>query len=164
MENKLIQRIVAVASVLLLTACIDSQNDDVSAADDSAVQQKNQNQQVLPKQPEAVETDATNVKGIRLRLLDNNGACQIDTGKQLLYLKPMAPCHFVRIAGSLQLYQKGSTTVIATVGTPVKQARCGQEVQGILIENGEIAISGEIGQGSIFCADKGLDGFHFSLF
>lgn len=146
---------------------MESQTDGTDGGgthvDSTGVVLQQQAQQVVPEQPPAVQTDTATVKGLQLALLDNNGACQISDGKQIRYLKPMSPCHFMRISGSLQLYQKGKTTVIAVVGTPVK-ARCGQEVQGVLINNGTIDISKEIGQGSIFCADKGLDGFHFSLF
>lgn len=165
MGNKIKQRLLFTAIAVLLTACMDAAND--SADERTHPFGDNTQQQVQQTQishPPPVQTDAVDVKGLSLTLWDNNGACQISDGKEMLYMKPMSPCYFVRVTGSLQLYQKGSTTVIAAVGTPVKQARCGQEVQGILIDKGKISISKEIGQGSIFCADKGLDGFHFSLF
>ena len=165
LENKLAHTALVAVLGLLLTACMDSQNDLADqGVQQSSERSQEQAQQATPLQPPPVQTDTVNVNGLELTLWDNNGACQISDAKETLYLKPMSPCHFVRVAGALQLYKKGTTTVIATVGTPVKEARCGQEVQGILINNGSITISQKIGQGSIFCADKGLDGFHFSLF
>ena len=154
-----------VASVLLLSACIDSQ-DSTSDEDAglSANKPQQQTQQATAIQPPAVQTDIVNIDGIELELLDNGGGCQLKDSSQTRYLKPMAPCYFVRQAGSLQLIKNGSTTVIAVVGTPVNKKKCGQEVQGLLINNGSVEISENLGQGSIFCADKGLDGFTFSLF
>lgn len=154
-----------VASVLLLSACIDSQ-DSTSDEDAglSANKPQQQTQQATAIQPPAVQTDIVNIDGIELELLDNGGGCQLKDSSQTRYLKPMAPCYFVRQAGSLQSIKNGSTTVIAVVGTPVNKQKCGQEVQGLLINNGSIEISENLGQGSIFCADKGLDGFTFSLF
>ena len=158
-----------VASVLLLSACIDSQDStsdegDSLSANKPQQQTQQQTQQATAIQPPAVQTDIVNIDGIELELLDNGGGCQLKDSSQTRYLKPMAPCYFVRQAGSLQSIKNGSTTVIAVVGTPVNKKKCGQEVQGLLINNGSIEISENLGQGSIFCADKGLDGFTFSLF
>ncbi len=162
------KKIIFITFALSLSACSDDQKDDnklsTTASNSSESSQIDIGQNKPAPLPPASPTDNSSINGLELELLDYNGACQLNDGSSIRFLRPMAPCHFVRIAGSLQVYKKGKTDVIALVGTPVKEDRCGQEVQGLLITNGKVEISQNIGQGSTFCANEGLDGFHFSLF
>jgi len=109
-------------------------------------------------------TDQIRIADLDISLLDESGACMLGVAsEQNRYLKPMAPCYFVRLNGELQRYQKADVAVIALVGTPVKP-RCGQEAQALFIDKDGVRLSKRIAQGSIYCADKGLDAFNMSLF
>ncbi len=114
--------------------------------------------------PPAIQTDIASIANLELKLFDDNGNCLLKNGDNSYVLRPMAPCYFVRIADTLQVYQNNQSNVIAVVGTPVKKGHCGQQVQGLIIDNNTVRISERVAEGSTVCADKGLDAYHFSLF
>ena len=145
--------------IFILSAC-KQPLDAVDVAEDTA---GTQNNNIAPLPP-ASQTDITSITNLELKLLDDNGNCVLNDGNSSRFLRPMAPCYFVRVAGSLQVYQNKQVKIIAVVGTPVKKGRCGQQVQGLIIDNNTVRISERIAEGSTVCADKGLDGYHFSLF
>jgi hypothetical protein len=157
-------------SVLFLMACKeeDVSTDSNANPEMQALALQNNQAEVADRRPipETI-TDQIDFNGLTLMLVDRQGGCLLKTDSAInpdyQYLKPMAPCYFVRQANQLQTFAKDDVTVIALVGTPVK-GRCGQESQGLLIKEGVVTLSTRIGQGSTFCADSGLDSFHFSLF
>lgn len=123
--------------------------------------------------PERLETphvsDQTTAAGLSLVLWDDGGGCKLQVGKKepAIWLKPMAPCYFMKSPGTqqVQVYRHDKTTaVVAVVGTPVKGKRCGQEVQGLVLKAGAATPSGYIMQGSVHCADQGLHNFQYELF
>lgn len=124
----------------------------------------------LPKHPEQVHiTDQTHVAGIDLVLWNHHGGCQLQLGKGKppVWLKPMAPCHFIKSPGrdQVQVFRLDKTTqIVAVVGTPTQQWRCGQEVQGLVINGSHVKPSTYLMQGSVHCADQGLQNFQYSLF
>jgi len=124
----------------------------------------------LPAQPERVHvTDQAHVAGLDLVLWNHSGGCQLQLGKSQpsLWLKPMAPCHFIKSPGrdQVQVFRLDKTTqIVAVVGTPTQQWRCGQEVQGLVISGGQVTPSAHIMQGSVYCADQGLQNFQYGLF
>ncbi|MDQ5768400.1 hypothetical protein [Thiothrix subterranea] len=142
--------------MLLLTACEPDKQPDNQAL-------------VLPERFATPHvTDQTQAAGLALALSDNGGGCQLQVGKMPpVWLKPMAPCYFMKSPGTakVQVYRHDKTTaVVALVGTPVKGNRCGQEVQGLVIKSGAATPSAYIMQGSIHCADQGLQNFQYELF
>lgn len=149
--------ICAVVSVLLLTACESERQPDTQAL-------------VLPERFATPHvTDQAQAAGLALALSDNGGGCQLQVGKTIppVWLKPMAPCYFMKSPGAAQaqVYRHDKTTaVVAVVGTPVKGNRCGQEVQGLIIKGGAVTPSAYVMQGSIHCADQGLQNFQYELF
>lgn len=149
------------SSLFLLCACTEPEVDESVTKNigSKVAMPQVETQQSLPP----VKTDTANIGGLPLELLNNNGACQIKENEQVRYLKPMAPCYFVRRTGELQTLKKANTTIIAVVGTLVKP-KCGQEAQGLRITNGTVELSDKLGQGDTFCADEGLDNYYFSLF
>ncbi|MBU0655175.1 MAG: hypothetical protein KJ914_08570 [Gammaproteobacteria bacterium] len=124
----------------------------------------------IPERPDGqYVTDQTTAAGLHLTLRDDGGGCKLQVGnaEPQIWLKPMAPCHFIKSPGreTVQVFQQDKTTwVVAVVGTPVKKQRCGQEVQGLIIKGGEVAPSSYIMRGSVYCADQGLQNFQYSLF
>jgi hypothetical protein len=143
--------------VLLLTAC----ESDQSSATQTLV---------LPERLATPHvTDQMQVAGLALVLRDEGGGCRLQVGKTepQLWLKPMAPCYFIKSPGSAQaqVYRHDKTTsVVAVVGTPVKGNRCGQEVQGVVIKGGVVTPSAYVMQGSVHCVDHGLQNFQYELF
>ncbi len=114
-------------------------------------------------------TDQTQAAGFALVLSDNGGGCQLQVGKTAppVWLKPMAPCYFMKSPGAanVQVYRHDKTTaVVAVVGTPVKGNRCGQEVQGLIIKDGAVTPSAYLMQGGVHCANQGLQNFQYDLF
>lgn len=114
-------------------------------------------------------SDQTTAAGLALALWDDGGGCKLQVGKvkPAVWLKPMAPCYFMKSPGSeqVQVYRHDKTTsVVAVVGTPAKGNRCGQEVQGLVLKNGEVTPSIYVMQGSVHCADQGLHNFQYDLF
>ncbi len=133
----------------------------------------------VPKQPTSTYvTDQAELAGQVVSLWYEDTGCRLQIrqqGKQQgtkKWLKPGAPCYFIRSPGSdrVQIYQHDKTIqVIAVIGTPVevKQSvqRCGREVQGLIINSaGEVTLSKHVHSGSIYCANQGLDNFQYSLF
>lgn len=188
--NKQIRQIshyvTACSLYLLLTACFDPNSHSNQVEESNATPQGNEHndqatatassetslnllqaQQRNRSQSAAVVTDQISLNGFDLTLLDEQGGCQLQlspsTPKVMHYLKPMAPCYFMRTDDQLQTVKQDQRTILAVVGTPVK-ARCGQEIQGVALAGKQLELSQRIGQGNTFCADKGLDSFHFSLF
>jgi hypothetical protein len=151
------------AGLLAVAACKEETSTSEPAMQSLAPQTAMPGKRLIPE----TITDQADFDGMQLTLIDRQGACLLKTDSAInpeyQYLKPMAPCYFVRQAKKLQTFVQNDATVIAFVGTPVK-GRCGQESQGLLIKGGVISLSTRIGQGSTFCADSGLDSFHFSLF
>lgn len=149
--------VMASGFMLVLTACEPNKQPDTQAL-------------VLPERFEAPHvTDQTQAAGLSLVLSDNGGGCQLQVGKTVppVWLKPMAPCYFMKSpsAAQAQIYRPDKTTaVVAVVGTPVKGNRCGREVQGLVIKNGVVTPSAYVMQGSVHCADKGLQNFQYELF
>lgn len=155
-------------SLLVLTACKEETSSTHSETPIQALAPQNEQLEMPGKRPmPEIVTDQIDFNGLKLELIDRQGGCLLKTDSavnpEYQYLKPMAPCYFVRQGKNLQTYIEDDVTVIAFVGTPVK-GRCGQESQGLLIKEGVVTLSTRIGQGSTFCADSGLDSFHFSLF
>ena len=124
----------------------------------------------LPAQlDQAHITDQARVAGLDLVLWNQGGGCQLQSGKAQppVWLKPMAPCHFIKSPGrdQVQVFRLDKTTqIVAVVGTPAKQWRCGQEVQGLVINGNHFKPSTYIMQGSVYCADQGLQNFQYGLF
>lgn len=150
-----------VVPLFLLLACEQKQPLQASFESNADVQPLAEHSD----QPERLTvTDQIRLADLNINLLDKSGACMLGVaGQQNRYLKPMAPCYFMRVNGDLQRYQQAEVTVIALVGTPVKP-RCGQEVQALFIDDKEVRLSQRIARGSVYCADKGLDAFNMSLF
>lgn len=139
-----------------------------------------QEQLSLPEREESVYiTDQVYVAGRSLSLWNQDGGCQLQVSNSsgqnantsTQWIKPMAPCFFIRSPGSdkLQVFQQDKATrIVAVLGTTVQQnstKRCGREVQGLLINSrGKVSISDRILSGSIYCAESGLDNFQYSLF
>lgn len=146
----------------LLAACL------LSACGEQ--QQPEEQVLTLPDRPDGpYVTDQTTAAGSHLSLWDDGGGCKIQIGKAepQTWLKPTAPCHFIKSPGrnTVQVFQQDKTTrVVAVVGTPTSKQRCGQEVQGLIIKGGEVTLSSYIMQGSVYCADQGLQNFQYSLF
>lgn len=143
------------AACLLLAACSE---------------EKPENQPLsLPQRSDAAHTsDYFSIGGKEWVLWNDGGGCKLAVGKgEGIWLKPMAPCYFIKSPGrqAVQVFRldKG-TQVVAVVGTPVQKNRCGQEVQGLIVRNGEVTLSSYIMQGSVYCADQGLQNFQYSLF
>ena len=113
-------------------------------------------------------SDQTTIGGKHFVLFDDGGGCRLQVQKQeAKWLKPTAPCFFIKSPGSdrVQVYQHDKTTqIVAVLGTPAKGNRCGQEVQGIVIKGNEIRLSTYVSQGSVYCADSGLYNFQYNLF
>lgn len=125
---------------------------------------------VLPKHLNTPHvSDQVTAAGLVLALWDDGGGCKLQVGKAkaTIWMKPMASCYFMKSPGSsqVQVYQHNKTTsIIAVVGTPVKGQRCGQEVQGLVLKNGTATPSAYVMQGSVHCADQGLQNFQYDLF
>jgi hypothetical protein len=101
-------------------------------------------------------------------LWNDGGGCKLTVGKaDGIWLKPMAPCYFIKSPGrqEVQVFRldKGSQ-LVAVVGTPTQKNRCGQEVQGVMLRNGNVTLSSYIMRGSVYCADQGLQNFQYGLF
>ncbi|MGB3918759.1 hypothetical protein J9253_12810 [Thiothrix litoralis] len=114
-------------------------------------------------------SDQTTAAGLSLVLWNDDGGCKLQVGKAkpTVWMKPMAPCYFMESPGSsqVQVYRHNKTTsVVAVVGTPVKGQRCGQEVQGLVLKGGTATPSAYVMQGSVHCADQGLQNFQYDLF
>jgi len=131
----------------------------------------------IPRRQEATFiSDHARVGDMALNLWDEGGGCRLEAGSRedgKVWLKPMAPCYFIRSPGSdrVQVFQRDKTTrILAVVGTPVTskarpRRRCGRQVQGLIMDGrGQVTASGTVLDGSIYCADKGLDNFQYSLF
>lgn len=125
----------------------------------------------LPERPVASKyiTDQASVAGISLVLWDEQGGCRLQVGKAApeAWLKPIAPCHFVKAPGrqDVQVFQQSKASrIVAVVGTPTSKPRCGQEVQGLIVEGSAVRLSTYIMQGSVYCADQGLQNFQYGLF
>ncbi|EIJ35878.1 hypothetical protein [Thiothrix nivea] len=121
--------------------------------------------------PERLEkphvTDQAQAGGLHLALWDDGGGCKLQVGQTepSIWLKPMAPCYFMLAAGGqrAQVFRHNKTTlVMAVLGTPAKGKHCGQEVQGLII-NGGVKPSTYIMQGSVYCAEQGLQNFQYDL-
>ncbi|MGV6810390.1 MAG: hypothetical protein ACWA5U_11010 [bacterium] len=174
----------ALTSCVLLSACFDPNSHSNQWESSSTTQPSHEEHlQIAPSsessldilqaqqrnrvQSAAIVTDQASLNGIDLTLLDEQGGCQLQsslsTPSAMHYLKPMAPCYFMRKDDQLQTVKRDQQTIVAVVGTPVT-ARCGQEVQGVALVGKQLELSQRIGQGNTFCANKGLDSFHFSLF
>lgn len=151
---------------ILLTAC-DSP--------ESVVQQPLS----LPEREEsAYITDQVYVAGNSLSLWDQDGGCQLQVSKdnqnakvKAQWLKPMAPCYFIKSPGShkVQVFQQDKATrIVGVLGTTTQREsakRCGKEVQGLMINSrGNVRLSDRILRGSVYCAESGLDNFQYSLF
>lgn len=125
---------------------------------------------VLPRHLDAPHvSDQTTAAGLSLVLWNDGGGCKLQVGKATTttWLKPMAPCYFMNSPGSSnpQVYRHNKTTsIVAVVGTPMKGQRCGQEVQGLILKNGTATPSAYVMQGSVHCADQGLQNFQYDLF
>ena len=107
--------------------------------------------------------------GKDLVIWDEGGGCKLKVGKEQteFWLKPTAPCFFIRSPASerVQVYQHDKhTQVVAVVGTHVKGERCGQEVQGIILDKQDIRLSTYVMQGSVYCASQGLHNYQYGLF
>jgi hypothetical protein len=114
-------------------------------------------------------SDQTVVAGQVLALWDDGGGCKLQVGKAKpeLWLKPVAPCFFMKSPGTqaVQVYQHDKTTfIVAVLGTPAKGERCGQEVQGLRVKGGKVTLSTYIMQGSVHCAAQGLHNYQYGLF
>ena len=114
-------------------------------------------------------SDQVTVAGKTLALWDDGGGCKLQVGQAApaMWLKPTAPCFFIKSPGTqqVQLYQHDKTTlIVAVVGTPAKGERCGQEVQGLIINNKGVHLSTYVSQGSVYCAGQGLYNFQYNLF
>lgn len=138
-------------------------------------------QQTLPlpeREESAYITDQVYVAGNSLSLWDQDGGCQLQVSKEsqgakvkTQWLKPMAPCYFIKSPGSqkVQVFrQDKATRIVGVLGTsmPQKSAkRCGREVQGLMINgHGNVRLSDRVLSGSVYCAESGLDNFQYSLF
>lgn len=134
----------------------------------------------LPEREEsAYITDQVYVAGNSLSLWNKDGGCQLQSSKDgqknskvsTQWVKPMAPCYFIKSPGSdkAQVFkQDKATRIVGIVGTAIPQKsakRCGREVQGLMINGrGNVRLSDRILSGSIYCAESGLDNFQYSLF
>lgn len=124
----------------------------------------------IPDRPDGpYVTEQATAAGLHLTLWDDGGGCKLQVGKgeTPMWLKPMAPCHFIKSPGrnAVQVFQQDKTTrVVAVVGTPASKQRCGQEVQGLVIKGNEVTLSSYLMQGSVYCADQGLQNFQYGLF
>lgn len=144
-------------AVLLLAGC------------DSAQQQDNRPLALPERLEQPHVTDQATVGGLALALWDDGGGCKLQVGKAeaAVWLKPMAPCYFIKSAGAqqAQVFRHDKTTlIVAVLGTPAKGKRCGQEVQGLVLHGGAVTPSTYIMQGSVHCADQGLHNFQYELF
>jgi hypothetical protein len=125
---------------------------------------------VLPERLDAPHvSDQTTAAGMALALWDDAGGCKLQVGKAApnVWLKPTAPCYFLKSPGAdtVQVYRHDKTTaVVAVVGTPVKGNRCGQEVQGLVLKGNTATPSAYVMQGSVHCAEQGLHNFQYDLF
>ena len=153
---------------LSLASCDKSGDEDKSAL-------------VIPEREEKVfVTDQASVAGNNLFLWNEGNGCQLQVNTQggkvgtKEWLKPTASCYFIKSPGSqnVQVFQQDKTTrIVAVVGTSVVtkgdsgNQRCGREVQGLIVNSrGKVRASDRILSGSVYCADKGLDNFQYSLF
>ncbi len=125
----------------------------------------------LPQRPAgAYVTDQADIAGMHLSLWDDGqGSCKLQTVNTApeIQLRPKPPCHFIHSpgGGSAQVFQQDKTTrVFAVEGSPVDQARCGQEVQGMILKGGKITLSSYLMQGKVYCADSGLQNAEYTQF
>lgn len=114
-------------------------------------------------------TDQMTLAGVQWVLWDDSGGCKVQVGNTpAQWLKPMAPCYFIKSPGrqEVQVFRLDKTTqIVAVVGTPSQKKRCGQEVQGLVTQQSNTALpSTYIMQGSEYCADQGLQNFQYGLF
>lgn len=114
-------------------------------------------------------TDQVVVNGQSLVVWDDGGGCRLQVGRSApeVWLKPMAPCFFLKSPGTdtVQVYRHDkATAVVAVLGTPAKGNRCGQEVQGLRVRADGVTVSSYVMQGSVHCADQGLHNYQYSLF
>lgn len=135
---------------------------------DSAQQPEHQPLQLPERLEKPHVTDQATVGGLHLVLWDDGGGCKLQVGKAeaTTWLKPMAPCYFMKSPGGTkaQVYRHNKTTlVVAVLGTPAKGNRCGQEVQGVIVNGGETRLSSYIMQGSVHCAEQGLHNYQYDL-
>lgn len=151
-------RVGGLAACLLLVAC-----DGSKLPEDNQVLN-------LPTRLDAPHvSDQAVVKGVALALWDDGGGCKLQVGKAKpeLWLKPVAPCFFMKSPGTqaVQVYQHDKTMfIVGVLGTPAKGERCGQEVQGLLVKGGKVTPSTYVMQGSVHCADQGLHNYQYGLF
>lgn len=158
--------LICIPLVLTLSACQEQANNEVTpkAQPLAAVEL------TLPKPVDKpITTDFMSLNGQELVLLDDGGGCKLKVGKQTAnWIKPTAPCYFMRspFADKVQVFQKEKgVKVVAVVGTPAgKKARCGLELQGLIIRGKQVQLSENIQRGSLYCAPNGLDNFQYSLF
>ena len=152
----------SVASVALLAVLLVACEPNKSAEQQQTL--------VLPERLDAPHvTDQMTAAGMALALWDDAGGCKLQVGKAApsIWLKPMAPCYFIKSPGAElgQVYRHDKTTsVVAVVGTPVKGKRCGQEVQGLVLKGNTVTPSTYVMQGSVHCAEQGLHNFQYDLF
>lgn len=156
-----------------------------SACGDSASDSAESPVLTLPERQESVYiTDQTELSGMALSLWNEDGGCRMqlsevrgarteDNEQVRRWLKPMAPCYFIKSPGTqkVQVFRQDKTTrVIAVLGTPSRSElssgkRCGREVQGVRVAgHNQVSFSEYILSGSVYCADSGLDNFQYSLF
>lgn len=141
----------------------------MSACDDQTTPPQNQPLSLPERTIVPHVSDQVTVAGKTLALWDDGGGCKLQVGRAAptTWLKPTSPCYFVKSPGTnqVQIYQHDkSTTIIAVVGTPAKGERCGQEVQGLVMNAKGIHPSTYVAQGSVYCAGQGLYNFQYNLF
>ena len=98
--------------------------------------------------PAVIET--FEAAGHTLALLDDAGACVVDTGAKRLYLEMSAPCRYVRSPeGSgpqAKSYPDARVTVVVVVGSPL-EAFLGRRSRGLLLSADGVALSPRIAEG-----------------
>ncbi|HHC73868.1 MAG TPA: hypothetical protein ENK78_02150, partial [Thiothrix sp.] len=102
----------------------EERQQTVSVSSSESSVERLQAQQRNRSQSDAIVTDQVSLNGIDLTLLDEQGGCQLQSSSSTPtakhYLKPMAPCYFMRKDQQLQTVKREQQTILAVVGTLVK--------------------------------------------
>ena len=166
----------AAAAAALLAACEAKPPRDASrdsAADSARVP--------APLPTTSVVTDSAVVDGVRLWVLEREGACALRHDGPTpgeLPLVPTPPCRITHRGGSAQRFAypdvgvRAALVVLGTVPADSVLARysllagaiCGAELQGILLRETRVEATRSVRRGGVTCRDDGVDEKEFHAF
>jgi hypothetical protein len=167
---------VALLAAALLGAC--DAKPAQNASGDSAADTTGD---LAPLPTTSVVTDSAVVDGVRLWVLEREGACALRHDGPTpgeLPLVPTPPCRITHSGGTAQRFAypdvgvRAALVVLGTVPADSVLARysllagaiCGAELQGILLRESRVEATRSVRRGGVTCRDDGVDEKEFHAF